>query len=641
MRSCYGTLVLVWPLVVAGCGGDDAQAVVVDVSRPECENLNPLACMVPFPSDRYRVDGHLAIPQAAMPENTESIHVDPAPYARFDGWSAMTSMMTVVAGPVDVTQLNGADRIAATLEATSSTVLLDAQTGMRVAHFAELDGWADADPTHISLYVRPAQRLAPAHRYIVAIRALRRTDGSQIAPSEYFRALRDRLPTSAPELEARRAHFDDIFGKLETAGVPRADLLEAWDFTTASDELVTGDLLAMRDDAMRRVGPEGIGCTVSTVETDYEPTQVYARVRGTFTVPLYMDGADTGSRVNRGADGKPAYNGNTEAPFTVIIPTAVAARVRAGRGPARLVTYGHGLMGAGYGEVSGGYVRELSNRLETVMIATDWWGMSENDAVTVADSLSQMGGFPRVGERTMQGIINTLVLTRTFAGVCKDIPELLVDSMPVIDPTQRYYLGISQGAIYGLTTAAMSLDIDRFVLNVGGISYPIMIPRSVDFPDYRMILGAWYRNHLDRNLLMLLVASHWDLGEPAPYAPHVVHDPLPGSPAKRILYQIGVNDAQVPNVASDIAVRTMGIPLLGSATYTPWNVPTTAAPADSAYVIYDVGAPPNPPGSVAPPADNDAHGGVRRIDEAIRQMDAFWAPDGRVQNFCDGPCDPH
>ncbi len=639
MRRLYGPVGSLFVMLASACGGDDAQ-VVVDVSRPECENLNPLACMAPFPSDRYRIDGHLAMPLAAMPENTEGIHVDPEPYARFDGWSALSSLMTVVAGPVDQTELNGADRIAATLEPGSSTVILDAATGMRVAHFAEVDGWSDADPARISLYMRPAIRLAPAHRYIAAIRSLRRTDGTTIPPSEYFRALRDRLPTGAAELEARRPHFDDIFAKLETAGVPRAELLEAWDFTTASDELVTGDLVAMRDDAMMRVGAGGLGCHVDTVEMDYEPTQVYARVRGTFTVPLYMDGIDTGSRVNRGADGRPAFNGMAEAPFTVIIPASVAARVRAARGPARLVTFGHGLMGSGNGEVSGGYVRELSSRLELVMIATDWWGMSENDAVTVADSLSQMGGFPRVGERVMQGVINTLVLTRTFAGVCRNIPELQVDGMPVIDETERYFLGISQGAIYGLTTAAMSLDIERFVLNVGGISYPIMIPRSADFPDYRMILKAWYRDHIDRNLLMTMVATHWDLSEPAPYAPHVLHDPLPGSMPKRILYQTGVNDSQVPNVASDIAARTMGMPLLGSATYTPWNVMTTTAPADSAYVIYDTGAPPGPTGSVAPPEDTGAHGAVRRVDAAIRQMDAFWAPDGRVQNFCDGPCDP-
>ena len=62
-----------------------------------------------------------------------------------------------------------------------------------------------------------------------------------------------------------------------------------------------------------------------------------------------------------------------------------------------------------------------------------------------------------------------------------------------IDPLERYYLGISQGGIFGGTLAALSQDIDRFALQVGGISYPIMITRSVDFPDYAKILRAWYK----------------------------------------------------------------------------------------------------------------------------------------------------
>ena len=32
--------------------------------------------------------------------------------------------------------------------------------------------------------------------------------------------------------------------------------------------------------------------------------------------------------------------------------------------------------------------------------------------------------------------------------------------------------------------------------------------------------------------------------------------------------------------------------------------------------------------------------GVRQLDAAQRQIDAFLRPDGRIEQFCDGPCDP-
>ena len=74
--------------------------------------------------------------------------------------------------------------------------------------------------------------------------------------------------------------------------------------------------------------------------------------------------------------------------------------------------------------------------------------------------------------------------------------------------------------------------------------------------------------------------------------------------------------------------------------YDVWNLESTTGPAGSAYVIYDVGADPVPLGSRAAEEDNVAHEAVRRAEKAQLQMDAFMRPDGKVENFCDGACDP-
>jgi hypothetical protein len=643
-------LLLIGVAAALGCSSKD-EGPAIDASRPECENLNPLQCMMPWPSSRYLIEDassatgrRISIPAGALPMNRWGEAVAPEDYSRHDGFSPMTSMITVFDGELDPSNLKGEDRIPESLEADSPTVLLDAETGERVAHFAELNQWEGTDPNRAAFYLRPAQRLKEGHRYVVGIRGVKRKDGSLAPASPYFAALRDAKETDVTELEARRAAFEDIFAKLTDAGVARAELQQAWDFHTASGASAYADLLAMRDDAMMRVGDRGLGCTVQDVIEDEHNDTTWRKVRGTFTVPLYMETARPGARLNRGPDGRPAFNGTAEAPFEVIIPNSVRDRVRAGGPPARWATYGHGLMGR-HREVGSGFQRGFWNRFETIGLATDWWGMSDDDTANVAGALGQLGKFPSVSERLHQGIINTLVLTRSFAGVCSELPELTVTdtasaTRSVLDPDDRYYIGISQGSIMGTTVAAVSQDIERFILNVGGISYPIMIIRSVDFPDYNKVIQAWYPTKLDTDLMMVVIASHWDGAEPSTYAPHVIRDPLPNTPAKKVLYSIGRYDAQVPNVSSDIAARTMGLPLLTPSPYEVWRVPTVSAPAESAYVIYDVGADPVPLGSIAAEEDNVAHGGVRKNEGSMRQWDAFMRPDGRVEHFCNGACDP-
>jgi len=50
--------------------------------------------------------------------------------------------------------------------------------------------------------------------------------------------------------------------------------------------------------------------------------------------------------------------------------------------------------------------------------------------------------------------------------------------------------------------------------------------------------------------------------DPISYAPYVLASPLPGSPAdRRVLLQIGLGDPAVPNVASFLHARALGIPL--------------------------------------------------------------------------------
>lgn len=677
-------------VAVLGCGDDDAPPSddagtdagtevdagptepTIDVSRPECENLDPTHCLMPYPSSRFLATDattdtgfRVNIPEAAFPLNRDG---DPLtsvdPWNRFDGFSPATSLVLSFVGRVDPAPLASYARIQESLEADSPTILIDAETGERVAHIAELDEWETTEwlptePGYSTLYLRPAVPLRHDRRYVAAVRGLSLLDGTPVQPSAYFRALRDETPTEVAELESRREAMEDVFDVLGEADVARGDLILAWDFHTASADSVRGQMLVIRADAFRRfdedvdaMGNRVFGrCTVNTVEVDVS-SRIWKRVRGTFTVPLYMTTPFEGAVAFRDEDGNIAYNGVAEAPFELVIPPSVRDRVASGGPPAKMLQYGHGLLGSA-NQVSGDG-GPVAQRSQMVAFGTDFWGLSNSDTAQVLTYVvTNFGNFAQVGERLMQGTINSLIQQKAFTvGQCSEMEELFLEvegeQRPLHDPEEIYYYGISQGGIMGATLAALSDTIDAYVLQVGAINYSIMLRRSVNFRPYEAVFKLFYTHKLDRDWYVVSTQPMWDLAEPGSYVGTIFSetDRLEGidTSNRRILYQISRYDVQVPNVASDMAARVMGLPWLRSSAYEPWGVGTymeaTDGPTDSGYVIYHLDdVEPINEGAYAEIGDNAAHGGLRSTEPMLEQFDRFVRPDGQVEDTCpDGSC---
>ncbi len=637
-------------VLLVGCPPDPIHVLV----EPHCEPTSPRHCMLPWPSSTWLTEDastatgyRLTYDAEGVPRNDSWDPVDVEPYTLRDGFSPASTMLAAFRPDVDVDAIEGLaveGRDDLSLLPESPTVVLDLSTGERVAHWVEVDSRAHEDdqnrpePDPQLLYLRASSRLQGNRPYAVAIRGIRLADGTDAVASPVFAALRDDVLTDVDVVEAQRESYEEMFAALEADGVDRAGLVQAWRFHTASDSNITADLVAMRDDAMERV-PEGGGvCTVESIDEDVDGN-TYRRVDGTFTVPLYVDSDEPGARVVRGPDGLPEFQGWAEAPFTMLIPHSLA---EPGADPGRLLQFGHGLMGSAEGEGGGGYLRGLGNEYGMVTVATDWWGMSLPDVATVALALADLSEFPKIGERLMQGVVNQFVLTRSFKGACRLEDFALVDGEPVIDEGEPYYLGISQGAIMGGAVMAMSPDISKGALLVGAANYPLMLGRSVNFAaddGYEAILVPWYPRRIDREILMALVISMWDMAEPNAYLAHMYDDFFGDTPDKQILYQVGRFDAQVPNIASDFAVRTMGIPQLDPPLLELHDIRVEAGPVPSAYVYYDFGAPDPGPGNHVR-ENNIVHDDQRDLLATREQLNAFWQPDGMVINYCDGICDP-
>jgi hypothetical protein len=626
-----------------GCGGDEIvgppQGAAIDIP----EGCNPLAsehhCLLPYPSDVFLVGGRVAIAEPALPHNEDGEAVDTATLHPADGFSPGNQILALFPQGFDDAPLVGAtDDLLDSLGDASPTVLLDAETGERVLHLAEIDPRAETDDRR-ALLIRPLVRLRDGARYLVAIRRLADAQGSALPAPAGFARLRDGGDTSHPALAPLAARYDaEVFAPLEEAGVARDELQLAWDFTVRSRESAAADMLAVRQMTMDALAASPPQVTVVSVEDQPEEFQ-HRRIEATIEVPLFLDDVEPNAALYRDGDGRVAQNGTAVVPFTVIVPESVAA-APAGSPPARLLQFGHGFFG-GRAEIHG-FIDQLSDERGFVVVAADWWGMSAPDRdALIGALLDDTRETMRFTDRVHQAMANFIALAHAAQGGLVDLPELAIGEPPLFDDAALYFYGISQGHILGGSYLALSPSIERGVLSVGGADLTLMLYRARPFLPFLALIMAKFPDPLDHQILTAMMQLSFDRVDPLTYAPMVFEEPLDGAPDKQLLMQIGIGDAAVPNIGAHLHARALGLTLLEPAPRPLAGIEAAPAPLDSAIVEFDFGIDPLP-GAVALPADddNEVHEGVRRLEAAKEQLDRFFSPGGLVEATCDGPCDP-
>jgi hypothetical protein len=456
-----------------------------------CDVLDPAKCLLPFPNDWFTVqDGttdtgrRVQFAPASMPANKSGVHIDPTEWNRNDGFSPGSAVLAYVP-KLDLAKTGAAPitDIGRSLDHNQPIVLLDADTGQRWPFFAELDVQADP-PTTRMLIVRPARNFTEGHHYVVALRNLRDGPGSIIPAGRGFQLYRDNVPTFSPVIEGRRAHMESIFRSLAHVGVGRADLNLAWDFTVASGRNLSERMLHIRDDAFAGLDDKAPAFAVTSVQDNVD-ANIFRQVSGTFSVPNYLTGTGaSGSVFNTGANGLPQRNGTFTAPFICNIPRAATADGHDPVHPGRAGVYGHGLLGTN-NEVNAGNVKAMSNEHNFVFCATNWAGFSTEDVGTAISSLQDFSNFPKMTDRTQQGILNFLFLAKlmrsTHGFVSNPAFQAGGGHTPVIDRSDVFYDGNSQGGILGGAATAVSNQWKRAVLGVPGMNDSTLLQRSVDF----------------------------------------------------------------------------------------------------------------------------------------------------------------
>ena len=177
-----------------------------------CDFTDPAVCLYPWPNDlftkrdRDAVTGRrLALRRSSMPANKDGVHIDPAVMNRADGFGPGSMLLTKVPG-LDSIEAARASRlpplgdVSRSLARRSPVVVINARTGKRHPVWAEIDSNPETEADRV-LIVRPARNFSEGGRYIVALRNLKRADGSPIRAGRAFRLYRDGQRTR----RARRA----------------------------------------------------------------------------------------------------------------------------------------------------------------------------------------------------------------------------------------------------------------------------------------------------------------------------------------------------------------------------------------------------------------------------------------------------
>jgi hypothetical protein len=651
-------------LLALALGGGGLQGVAdarpIQAGPPDahgaCDFLDPAKCLYPFPNDYFTVrdrstetDRRVQFAPESMPRNAAGASIEPTEWNRNDGFSPGSAMLTLVPG-LDLERTGAAPEtdIGRSMRASSPIVLLDATSGRRVPHWAELDQSVPAADQR-SLIIRPAVNLREGHRIIVALRGLRDSSGATIQAGDAFRAYRDDRETNDPVVEDRRPHMQDVLKTLDRAGVKRSNLFLAWDFTVASERNLSERMLHIRDEAFESLDDDAGPFQVTQVENDVDE-RIARRVTGTFTVPNYLTGdGSPGNRFNTGANGLPQRNGDYTAPFICIIPRA-AVKPDGTVARARPAVYGHGLLGSER-EVGAGNVRDMANEHNFVFCATRWIGLSEEDLGNAASILEDISRFPSLADRLQQGMLDTLFLGRLLVaenGFVTD-PAFQASGMPVIDPRVLFYDGNSQGGIMGGAVTAVAQDWTHAALGVPAMNYSTLLQRSTDWDTYEAILDPAYPDQTEHALIIGIVQMLWDRGEANGYAQHLTRDPYPDTPAHQVLIHEAFGDHQVANIATEVEARSLGArahrpPLAADRSrsrHLLWGIEGIYAyPYNgSAIVVWDSGAPAPPSGNLAPREGEDPHGDPRAAKQARQQKSEFLKRDGRVIDVCGGqPC---
>ncbi len=659
MRLTHHSLALALALALAsGCSDDDTNARKDGgppagdqgaATGPHCNPISTDNCLLPWPSSFYlkkdsasKTGWRVNYAKAAMPSNKSGVTVDPARYNLADGFSVASQPLVYLAEGFSLDTLPGVDALADSTGDKSFIWLMNMSSGEKVPLWAELDENGDADQIK-PLIIRPARALKFDTSYVIILRkGIKDAKGALLTTPLPFKQILDAGPLSEPTLKAEATRLAPVITFLTGKGIKKDDLVLAWDFHTASKEFVRSNLLEMVKAARAKIPATGPKYSITKSVDTPTDKNLLRYVIGKMTVPSFLQTDAVDATLKLDSNGKPVYRGEQQFAFRINIPNCAKSATK----PLPILYYGMGLFSQPVDDMDTFFDRKFPNTLCMITASTAWIGLSFPDLAVIIDKVitKDFTNLPVVTDRLQQSHVNFHTLVKLMQGDLLKDKALQVAGKSIADGKERYYVGISNGGIQGVSAAALEPDIERFVFNVSGGFWSMMMQRSSNFKSMAILLKARYPALVDRAILVSLSQHLWDHTDPASFADMLLTSPAAGMSKRRIMFQEALYDDQVPNISTESVARSIGLPQLTPTVKAVFGLTQKAGPQDSAFTVWDMKVKHIPPKknipAYKPPASESAHDRLRHTDPNLNAWKKFFTATGKVENTCTGACDP-
>ena len=503
------------------CFEEETEEIITIPHTDGCDNINPIHCMLPFPSNAFLVDDSNTITEKrinyspnSLPGAVSKSVIEIPLINQMDGFSTSTQIMTAFSSTPNIDMLANQNNIAPSMNLEHQTLLMNMNTGELVEHWVELDARAE-DGEEVILHIRTIKHLEFNTEYGVLVHGLSDESGELIQPSEALNAIMNGNITDSIDIEERRNEISlliDYF--IEDMNTEKSGIQAIWSFTTNSAESALGPTIQMRDDALERIGG-GLGCTIDSVEENYgDDNLTLRRITGTFTTPQYTISEYTPTLINRDENRNAVFVENREVPFAMTIPTLEDSTENM-----PITIWGHGF----FGQRDGG-PRGWAHTYQTVLLTTDITGFTSVDYDPISFALLDPNYFTHHSASLEQGMINHVVLAKTFSDACSNLTEFYDSGVKIVDTDEIHWGGYSLGGIVGIPVMSLSPDINRGALFAGGGPYTLIAERSgaVEGLYYAFSLDISYDNQMDRAVIMSAVIQQlWDIVDPDVYSAYL------------------------------------------------------------------------------------------------------------------------
>ncbi len=555
--------------VIAACGDSPpAKSVYFDLDHAISDAST--FWNLPFPSD-LRLDANGAPDMTGFPDKhqvaiLESL-LSAVPERR--GWPVMSAAyvrFTAAVPPHGVTDVL-TDGSIVLLDIDPTSAELGTQQPLVVQTLAT-DDYAASNL--VAIAPRPGVVLRPATKYAYVVRS---AFAPGFKPPGEFAELAAGKTPGGDRGAAAKTLYAPRWPALDTAGIPRTDVLVATVFTTGDEVLRT----QKRSEAIRAAYHPTIDNLALVGGTTYDG---FCRLSGTITMPQFQQGTppfDTQGGFALDANDVPMKQTDMTIPLNITLPK--------GAMPATgwpLYQFFHGSGGFSSGVVDLGHSPDSSDMPEPGKGPGYVVALHGIAAASSALPLNPER-FPGATDYEYLNIDNVAAFPKTFQqGVFEQrmfldallalrIPQATVAACTGIsasggshffDPAKLVAGGQSMGGMYTNIIGAVEPRYGALVPTGAGGFWNLMILETAIVPGVRTLLSTLLR--IDDDALsfvhpaMYMIAMAWEPGEPLASMARLGRRPLTGMPVRSVYEPVGKGDSYFPMDVYDAAALAYG-----------------------------------------------------------------------------------